>query len=162
MTMGILDGFNANDVAPSVGFAPIPEGTYSCMTKSAIEKPTKDGSGIYLEIEFKIVDGPSQGRGFYHRFNLKNRNAQAVQIARGELSAFCRAIGVLAPKVVHEFANKVLRVSLKVEARRDDATKLTNAVKAFEGTGQAVAAPVAASPMATPAAIDAAPWGPAR
>ena len=162
MTMGILDGFNANDVAPSVGFAPIPEGTYNCMTKSAVEKPTKDGSGIYLEIEFKIVDGQNQGRGFYHRFNLKNRNAQAVQIARGELSAFCRAIGVLAPKVVHEFANKVLRVSLKVEARRDDATKLTNTVKAFEGSGQAVAAPVAAAPLATPAAIDAAPWGPVR
>lgn len=161
MNMGILDGFNANDVAPSVGFAPIPEGTYNCMTQTAVEKPTKDGSGIYLEIELKIVDGPSQGRKFFHRFNLKNRNAQAVQIARGELSAFCRAIGVLAPKVVHEFANKVLRVSLKVEARRDDATKLANTVKAFEGTGQATSVSAAmAAPVDGPKVSP--PWGSAQ
>ena len=159
--MGILDGFNASDVVPSVGFAPIPEGTYNCMTKTAIEKPTKDRTGIYLEIEFKIVDGPNQGRGFYHRFNLQNRNAQAVQIARGELSAFCRAIGVLAPRVVHEFANKMLRVSLKVEARRDDATKLTNTVKAFEGTGQATSVSAAmAAPVDGPKVSP--PWGNAR
>ena len=161
--MSILAGmnFDANTVDPAVGFAPIPEGIYVCMVESAQEKPTKDGSGIYLEVAMKIIEGASTGRKFFHRFNLQNRNPQAVQIARGELSAFCRATGIMTPKAAHEFANRTLRVGLRVEARHDDKTKLTNTVSKFEATGSVVAGLVqnGTSAAAQPAApAGAAPW----
>ena len=44
--------FNANDIAPTDSFDPLPAGEYLCVITGSEEKPTKTGNGSYLELEF--------------------------------------------------------------------------------------------------------------
>lgn len=96
--MADLKGFDANQVEPSTDFDPIPAGKYLAVVTESEMKPNKAGTGHYLQLAFQIIDGPYKNRYLWARLNLDNPNATAVQIARAELSAICRAVGVLAPK----------------------------------------------------------------
>ena len=90
--MANLTGFDANSVNPATDFEPLPAGKYLAIITDSEMKPTKSGSGNYLELTFQVIDGPFKGRMLWSRLNLDNPNAQAVQIAQGELSAICRAV----------------------------------------------------------------------
>jgi len=78
------------------------------------------------------------------RLNLNNPNATAVKIARGELSAICRAVGVLQPKDSVELHNIPLVIVVKLK-KRQDTGDLVNEVKGYETkavtTGQPQQAP---------------------
>lgn len=88
--------FNARTVAPATGVMdPVPAGWYNVMIEASEEKPTSGGNGSFLELKLNILDGQFQGRKLFHRLNLKNPNAQAVEIAYKELSAVCHAVNVL-------------------------------------------------------------------
>lgn len=159
-------GFNANDVDPSVGFEPLPEGLYTCMVQKAEEKKTRDGKGVYLNLELIVIEGPKRERKLWHRINIQNPNEQCVKIGRGELSAFCRAVGLMTPKFAHEFANRTLRVGVKVEPR-NDGKGLQNVVNKFESLGSSIAGLVQNGTSApsqpsgsqpAPAPAGAAPW----
>jgi hypothetical protein len=76
-------------------------------------KPNKDGTGSYLQLTFEILDGPHKGRLLWARLNLDNPNATAVAIAKAELSAICRAVGVLAPKDSVELHDLPLVIHVK-------------------------------------------------
>src|SRR6516162_5998202 len=95
--MADLRGFDASQVEPSPVFEPLPDGKYLAVITDSEKKPTKTGTGQYLQLTFQVVDGPYKGRNLWARLNLDNPNARAVEIARAELSAICRAVGVLAP-----------------------------------------------------------------
>jgi hypothetical protein len=64
------------------------------------------------------------------RLNLDNPNATAVTIARAELSAICRAVGVLAPKDSVELHNLPLVIHVKCK-KWDDTGELTKEVKGY-------------------------------
>jgi hypothetical protein len=83
--------FNANEVEPSVGFEPIPNGKYQAVIAESGFKSTKSGNGRYLELEFEVIEGEHKGRKLWARLNLENPNSTAVEIARAELSAICSA-----------------------------------------------------------------------
>lgn len=88
--------FNARTVAPNSGTPdPVPAGWYNVMIDQSEEKPAGSGNGSYLELRFNVLDGQYAGRKLFHRLNLKNQNAQAVEIAFGQLSAICHAVNVL-------------------------------------------------------------------
>ena len=95
--MADLNGFNANQVEPTTEFEAIPAGKYLAMITESEMKPTKSGAGSYLQLTFQILEGPYKGRFLWSRLNLNNANGTAVQIARSELSAICRAVGVMTP-----------------------------------------------------------------
>ncbi len=93
--MANLNNFNANQVEPTSDFEPITAGKYLAIITESELKPTKSGSGSYLQLTFQILEGEYKGRFLWSRLNLHNANATAVQIAQAELSAICRAVGVL-------------------------------------------------------------------
>lgn len=128
--MADLQGFNASEVEPTTTFDPMPAGKYTAMIIESEMKPTKNGSGSYLELTFQIVDGPFKGRVLWSRLNLDNANPTAVQIARGELSAICRAVGVLTPKDSVELHNLPLLITVKCK-KREDTGEITNEVKGY-------------------------------
>ena len=128
--MADLNGFNAHDVEPQAEFEPIPAGRYLAIISDSAMKPTKSGGGSYLELTFEIIDGPYKGRKVWSRLNLNNSSQQAVQIARGELSAICRAVGVMQPRDSVELHNIPLTVTVKLK-KRDDNGELTNEVKGY-------------------------------
>lgn len=152
--MADLRGFDANQVEPNDAFDPLPSGEYVCIITASEMKPTKSGSGAYLELEFQVVDGPHAGRKLWDRLNLDNASEVAVKIAQGTLSAICRAIGVHQPKDSCELHDLPLVCKVRVE-KRSDTNELTNVIKGYRRR-DAVAAP--ARPVANRAAAGSPPW----
>jgi hypothetical protein len=117
--MADLYGFNANDVDPTVEYEPIPAGKYLAMITESEMKPTKSGSGSYLQLTFQVLEGEYKGRFVWARLNLNNPNATAVQIARAELSAICRAVGIMTPSDSAQLHNLPLVITVKCKKRED-------------------------------------------
>lgn len=128
--MADLQGFDANNVPPATGFEPVPAGKYLAVITESEMKPTKAGNGQYLEFIFEIIEGPHKGRRLWARLNLENPNAQAVQIAKAELSAICRAVGVMAPRDSTELHNLPLVIAVKCR-KRADTGEISNEIGAY-------------------------------
>jgi len=128
--MANLNGFDASNVEPNAGFEPVPAGKYLCLITASEMKPTKAGNGEYLELELEVIDGPHKGRKVWDRLTLKHPNEQTVQIARGTLSAICRAVNVLQPRDSVERHNVPLVVSVGLK-KREDTGEPTNVVKGY-------------------------------
>ena len=149
--MANLGNFNAADVEPA-SFDPLPAGKYMAVITESEMKATKNGAGQFLNLTFQILDGEFKGRKIWARLNLKNPNPQAEQIARGQLSAICRAVGVMTPRDSVELHNLPLLVSVKVKKREDNGD-LANEVSGFskkDSPAPAAAAPATASPSTPP------------
>ena len=141
--MANLQGFDANTVEPTNNLDPIPDGKYVAVITDSEMKPTKSGSGSYLQMTFQIVEGEYANRLLWVRLNLDNPNATAVEIARRELSAICRSVGVLVPSDSTDLHNLPCVLHVRVK-RRNDTGELQNEVKGYSKK-DAVAAPIAAA-----------------
>ncbi len=141
--------FDANHVEPSTGKDPIPAGKYVAAITASEMKPTKNGAGQYLELEYQILDGEHKNRKLWSRHNLQHSNAQTVQIARGELSAICRALGIMTPKDSAELHNLPLTVTVKLK-KRDDNGEMTNEVTAWAKKDAAAGVPQQAGAATSP------------
>jgi hypothetical protein len=122
--------FDATTVEPSTGKDPLPAGKYIVVISASELKPTKSGNGQFLEFEYQIIDGEHKGRKVWSRHNLQHPNAQAVQIARGELSAICRSCGVMQPRDSAELHGLPLTITVKLQKRQDNGEP-TNEVSAW-------------------------------
>jgi len=129
--MADLRGFDANQVEPSTDFDPIPADKYLAVITESEMKPNKAGTGRYLQLTFQVIEGEFKGRYLWSRLNLDNPNETAVQIARAELSAICRAVSVLAPNDSVELHNLPLMIAVKCR-KRPDTGEITNEIKGFE------------------------------
>lgn len=147
--MADLTGFDANQVEPTSEFEAIPEGQYTAVITASEFKDTKSGTGEYLELKFEIIEGDHKGRLLWSRLNLDNPNPTAVKIARSELSAICRAVGVMAPKDSSDLHNRPLLVKVRCK-KRDDTGGITNEIKSYAAQKQTAAT--------TDASTDTAPW----
>jgi len=150
--MANLNGFDANQVEPTTSFDTIPAGKYLAAITESEMKPTKSGSGSYLQLTFTIVEGEYKNRVLWARLNLNNPNATAVKIARGELSAICRAVGVMQPKDSVELHNVPLAIVVKLK-KRQDTGELTNEIKGYEPKASA-----AGQPQQAPSGDSTPPW----
>lgn len=128
--MADLGGFDANNVEPCQDFEPIPAGKYPAVITDSEMKGTKAGTGQYLELTFEVIDGEHKGRRLWSRLNLDNPSPKAVQIAQAELSALCRAVGVLAPNDSVELHDLPLVIHVKCR-KREDTGEITNEVKGY-------------------------------
>jgi len=155
-----LAGFNANDHASSAGEIGggqiLPAGRYKALIESTEEKPTKAGTGSYLELTFMVFEGEHRGSKIFARLNLNNQNDVAVRIAKKELAVICHAVGVYAPNDSSELHEKALLIDVVVEKRNDDPTKMTNRIKAYYQHDHQDAQPAAAP--AGGGGGDKAPW----
>jgi hypothetical protein len=145
--------FNANEVPPAEALEAVPAGKYNAVITESEVKPTKSGTGHFLELTFEIIEGELKGRKVWARLNLDNQNQQAVQIARGELSAICHAVGVMQPKDSAELHNLPLEISVKCK-KREDSDELSNEIKGY-AKKESRTAPIAPAPQAKK---DTPPW----
>ncbi len=144
--------FNANDVEPASAFEALPAGKYLAAITESEMKPTKSGSGSYLQLTFTILEGAYKNRVLWARLNLNNPNATAVKIAKGELSAICRAVGMMTPRDSVELHNLPLLITVKCKKRKDT-DELTNEIKGYEPKAAA-----AGQPQQAPVTSTAPPW----
>ena len=121
-------GFDANKVEPNS--TAVPAGEYDVIITESKWEDTKKGDGKFLTLKLQIINGAQQNRVLFDRLNLQNPNAQAVQIAKGTLSAICRAVNVLTPKDSAELHNRPMRVTVGV--KNDDTYGMQNTVKGYK------------------------------
>lgn len=143
--MANLGNFNASEIEPQGSFEPIPAGWYTAMIVDSEMKPTKNGTGEYLQLRLDIIDGDHQGRVLFDRLNLNNQNQTAVEIAQRQLSAICRSVGVMQPQDSSDLHDKPLRVKVAIRPA-GNGYEASNEVKAYEPAqgGSAPAAGAAA------------------
>ena len=128
--MANLNGFNANNVDPTADFEPIPDGNYLAVITDSVMKPTKSGNGHYLEFTFQVIEDPFKGRLLWSRLNLVNPSAQAVEIAKAELSAVCRAVGHMQPVDSSELHDVPL-VVIVGHRTRSDTGEMVNEIRGY-------------------------------
>ncbi len=143
-----LSGFDASQVPEQQEFTALPEGQYVMIATNSEWKPTKKGTGEYLQFVFEVLDGPFKGRKVWARLNLKNPNQTAVDIAQRELAALCRAVGIIKPSNSSELHNKPFLATVGIEV--DDRNREGNSIKKYEAVGGP--APQAAAPAAATSA----------
>lgn len=150
--MSLLN-FNAADVQPSIGIDPVPAGKYQAVIIESEMKPTRNGSGQYLEFTFEVIEGDYKGRKVWARLNLENQNSQTVQIARADLSAICRAVNVMEPRDSIELHNLPMTITVRCR-KHPETSEISNEIKGF-----AARTPIgaAAKPTPAPQAANAAP-----
>jgi hypothetical protein len=142
--------FNAATVEPAAGRDPIPAGRYVAMITGSTMKPTRQGNGQFLELEYTLLEGEHHNRKVWSRHNLHNANPQTVEIARRELSAVCRAVGVLQPGDSAELHQKPLTIAVAVRTRPDTGEKV-NEVTAWAKREAAAGVPQQAGATGGPA-----------
>jgi len=128
--MANLNGFNAHDVDPTTEFDAIPAGKYLALITESEMKPTKTNTGHFLQLTFEVLEGEYKGRKLWARLNLDNPNETAVKIARAELSAICRATGIMQPKDSCELHNLPLEITVRCK-KREDTGDITNEIKGY-------------------------------
>ena len=154
-------------VEPDQGIDVVPPGWYNVSVDESAMKPTKDGAGAYLALRFNILDGQYAKRKVFTNLNLKNANAETVEIAQKQLSAICHAVGVLRPQDSNELHGKPLKIKVKIRpasgqySESNDITSYKNVNEAVDTAGGDSAAGAAsfgagapANPWATGAAAE--------
>jgi hypothetical protein len=108
----------------------IPTGQYNASIIASAMKPTKKGTGRYLELLLRISEGPYKGRVVVDRLNVENPNLVAVHIAYGQLANIRRALGVDFVQVSEDLHDKPLTIHVRSEMRRDTGA-IVNVVKNY-------------------------------
>jgi hypothetical protein len=147
--MADLRGFDANKVEPATPFDPIPAGKYLAMVTASEFKANKAGTGRFLELTFTVVEGEYRNRQLWARLNLENPNELAMKIAQAELSALCRAVGVLTPNDSVELHNLPLVIKVRCKKRKDT-DEITNEISGFEKREAATGRPQQATTTTPP------------
>ena len=152
--------FDANSIQPieRKEFAPLPSGDYEMMIVKSDTKPTKAGTGHYLECEMHVISGEHSGRRHWERFNLDNPNAQAVKIAQESLARLCAAIGVDDVNDSEQLHDQPFIAEVGIDKKDDTRNVIWN----YKAAGAPVAKPVVNSHKPAPSAApakSARPWG---
>ena len=149
--------FDASTVEPSSVIEATPEfkGWHPMQFVESEMKPTKDGSGQYLQLVAQVLDGPYKGRKLWDRLNLVNNSETAREIAYRTLSAICHATDHLQVQDSTQLHNRRFEGHV-VYVPEDGQYKAKNEVDGYRPTGGgavATAAPTAstAKPETTPA-----------
>ena len=117
-------------------FAPIPQGWYVAEIIRSELKTTKDKTGKYLAICFKVQDGTHENRLLYTNLNLVNKNSLAVKIARSDLKAICNAVGFEGELEDSDDLHNIpmgIKVTVKAETAQWPAK---NEIKAFKAESE--------------------------
>jgi hypothetical protein len=107
--------FDANSIEPATGrFELLPVDDYLAVISESAMADNKKTQGKHLSLTWTVIEGDYKDRKVFSNLNLDNENAQTVEIAQRELSAICRATGVLHPKDSSELHDKPVVISVGI------------------------------------------------
>lgn len=143
----------------------IPAGDYVMQIIDSALKPTKHSTGHYIELVFKVMEGPHEGRQFWERCNIDNPSDTAVKIAYQTMKEICDAVGVAALKDTEQLHLKPMKVKMSVRARKNEPGVMENkaSYSPLDGSAPLVSSAAKVAPAAAAAAAPAAgpklkPW----
>ena len=126
--------FNAANVEPSTPMDVLPKGKYLAMAIASELKPTKNGTGEYLQITFEVLDGQFKGRKIFERLNIRNSNKTAEDIAQRALSALCHAVGIIELEDSDQLHNIPVTIDLDIDPAKGEYSA-QNRVKGYSAAG---------------------------
>lgn len=140
--------FNAKSVQPMAprSYDPLPNGQYEMIITKSDVKPTKAGTGHYLELEMQVISGEHSGRRHWERLNIDNPNKQAEDIAKAALAGLCLAVGVEDMEDTNELHDMPFVASIEIDRKEPDRNRITGYASA--GVPPVAAKPAAAQPAA--------------
>lgn len=107
--------FDANTVEPATGrFELLPVDDFLAVISESAMKPNSKSKGSHLSLTWTIIEGDYKDRKVFTNLNLVNDNQDTVEIAQRDLSAICRATGVLHPKDSSELHDKPVVISVGI------------------------------------------------
>ncbi len=98
----------------NVSESTVEPGEYTVSVAEAEVRQTKAGTGEYIKVKLET----EKGQAFFHNFNVKNPNEQAVKIGMAQLKTFMRVSGKKDPnslKSVDELLGLRCQVKVKLE-----------------------------------------------
>ena len=109
-----LINFDASKVSPLGVFDPLPAGDYVVQITDGDMVKASTG-GTLIKLTFTVMSGPYKNRKIFENLSVKHDNKTTEEISLRALSAICRAINNVHPKVVEDLFNIpfVVRVSIK-------------------------------------------------
>jgi len=149
--------FNAAGIEPMQprSFDPLPNGDYEMIIVKSDVKPTKAGTGHYLELEMQVLSGQYSGRRHWERLNVDNPNKTAEEIAKAALASLCFAVGVSDITDTAQLHDIPFVAHVEIDRKEPDRNRITGFAPA--GAAAPAAAPVPAARPAAPAPAAAAP-----
>ena len=165
----LMSPFDATTVQPDSGHQPLPIGIYNVMIDDSEIKQTFNGSGYYLRLSIRCIEGVHEGRAGFMNINIGVESEKAREIAFKTLSAVCRATGQMMLSDSRQLHGHVIRVEVALQAEGRGGEKGYTEVKRVimrnddQQTQVAPAAPAAPAQWgqapAAPAATEAGGWG---
>ncbi len=123
--------FDANTVEPATGrFELLPIDDYLAVISDSAMAPNKKTKGEHLSLTFTVIEGDYKDRKVFVNLNLINENPDTVEIAQKDLSAICRATGVLHPKDSAELHGKPVVISVGIR-KGSNGYEDSNIIKKF-------------------------------
>lgn len=123
---------------------PIPAGVYSVMIDNAELKATIAGTGQYISVMLKVMEGPHTGRVVFDKINIVNPNETSQRIGLQALKKIMLAMG--GTPITDSDQLIGARLVIKVGVEKDATYGDRNNVKDYQSGGGAIA-PVAAQPQ---------------
>lgn len=152
--------FNVDALPVSeTSFEPLTPGWYDATISDAQVKPTKDGSGSYINVKYSITGPTYQGRVVFGMLNLTNKNPKAEEIGRQNLGELMRAIGLARVTDSDQLIGG--RCSIKLAVREaQNGYEAQNEVKGWKASAGSAAPAMrpAAAPAPQATASAAPPW----
>ena len=147
-----------NSLPEGSGYGTIPAGWYGVTVSKAEVKPTRAGTGEYINLMYTITGPTHQGRTVWGMINIRNPNPKAEEIGLQQLGELLRAMGIAKLSDTDQLLGMAL--SVKVIIKEDDQGE-KNEVKGFRALqGGAIPSikPAAAPTTATAPPFKNRPW----
>ena len=125
-----LSGFDAENDGFTADIGLIPAGRYLAVITDSELKPTRTASGQCLEFTFRVVNGPYANRLLRLQLHLWSPVERTRMVSEAELSAVCRAVGVVQPRDSRELHDVPLFITVARE-RREDMGEVVNTIRSY-------------------------------
>lgn len=152
--------FNAAAVEPMAPrqYGPLPAGDYEMIITKSDVKPTKAGTGEYLELEMQVVSGEHSGRRHWERLNVSNPNKQAEDIAKAALASLCLAVNVTDIEDTADLHDIPFIARVEIDRKEPDRNRIVGYSSAEAAPAPAAKPAPAARPAAPAATGGKKPW----
>jgi hypothetical protein len=121
-------------------------------------KPTKAGTGEYLELEMQVVSGEHSGRRHWERLNVSNPNKQAEDIAKAALASLCLAVNVTDIEDTADLHDIPFIARVEIDRKEPDRNRIVGYSSAEAAPAPAAKPAPAARPAAPAATGGKKPW----
>lgn len=112
--------FNAANIPPQEPreSGPMPDGPYPIEVEQAAEMDNRAGTGRYLELVLRVIDGPHRGRKLWVRYTSQHESEKAETIGLAQIRDASVALGK--PQWEHESELQGRRGVVKVGRQKDN------------------------------------------